>query len=483
MKKIIIAGAGHGGLVAAKNLAEYGFDVTVYEKKAEEDLGYDQYDSVHLDGFEKSGVPIPEEYKVLRTGLAFIIPGTDIPPLKQGVKEGTYNVEIDRKALYRWLIAPAKEAGVKFCFGVSVEGPIVLGSRVAGLRTSEGDVYADLVIDASGIYSPVRMNLPESFSIQRDVAKFNVLHPYRAFFARNKDAGAPENVYTVSLLTTPFCGIMWAIVKEDEVDVLIASFENVTDDAVNEKLEQLKAITPQIGGFLRGGHLPDIPVRQPLSVMVADGYAAIGDAAFMTVPLKGSGVGHAMRAGKMLAEVVASDEKEFYNRETLWPYQVRYFEEIGFGSALMAVIKDELPALTEDSLDYAFRGDLLTSEILERFGSEAGVLSVLSTLKLSRLREMARKIVGHQELRRMLVRVGTNLGRCKLLERNLKDRYDAKSMARWVRAYDGFFVAVREEIEAEAEKIKASLAEAKEAAPEEETAPEAPAEASPEEAE
>ena len=33
MKKIIVAGAGHGGLTAAFMLAEQGYDVTVFEAK------------------------------------------------------------------------------------------------------------------------------------------------------------------------------------------------------------------------------------------------------------------------------------------------------------------------------------------------------------------------------------------------------------------------------------------------------------------
>ncbi|MCR5041882.1 MAG: NAD(P)-binding protein, partial [Clostridia bacterium] len=41
MEKIIVAGAGHGGLVAAAHFAKAGYDVTVYEKNAREDLGYD----------------------------------------------------------------------------------------------------------------------------------------------------------------------------------------------------------------------------------------------------------------------------------------------------------------------------------------------------------------------------------------------------------------------------------------------------------
>ena len=131
MKKIIVAGAGHGGIVAAMYLARAGFDVTVFEARAEDELGYDQSDSVHLDGFELAGLPVPEEYKIKRTGITFVIPGTDLEPLQQGVSEGTYNVEIDRKALYRYLIAPAKEAGVRFVFNCRVHGPLLLGSRVA----------------------------------------------------------------------------------------------------------------------------------------------------------------------------------------------------------------------------------------------------------------------------------------------------------------------------------------------------------------
>ena len=39
--KILVAGAGHGGLSCAANLAKSGFDVTVLEKQKRENLGYD----------------------------------------------------------------------------------------------------------------------------------------------------------------------------------------------------------------------------------------------------------------------------------------------------------------------------------------------------------------------------------------------------------------------------------------------------------
>ena len=46
MKKIIVAGAGHGGLTAAYNLSKNGFDVTVFEKGDREGLGYDWHECI-----------------------------------------------------------------------------------------------------------------------------------------------------------------------------------------------------------------------------------------------------------------------------------------------------------------------------------------------------------------------------------------------------------------------------------------------------
>ena len=61
MKKILVAGAGHGGLVAAALLAKQGCDVTVYEAKREEDIGHDWEDRFTFSLLEKIvGKEIPD---------------------------------------------------------------------------------------------------------------------------------------------------------------------------------------------------------------------------------------------------------------------------------------------------------------------------------------------------------------------------------------------------------------------------------------
>ena len=443
-RRIIVAGAGHGGIVAAYYLAEAGYRVEVYEKKQREALGYDQKDSIHLDGFELSGIPVPEAYCVKRTPISFRVPGTDLPPLVQGDAGETYNVEIDRKALYDHLIGLAEGAGVQFHYGVEILGPMLLGSRVVGVKTANGDMYADLVIDACGLYSPVRSNLPAFLNIEKEPGRFDMLHAYRAYFTRNEAAGEPEHKYLVSVLAGEFCGIMWAITNEDHVDVLIGSMYDMTDADIEEKLSLLRDAAPQIGDtLLYGGRTPDIPIRQPLSLLVADGYAAIGDAAFMTVPLKGSGIGYSMRAGRILANCIASDENGAFTRETLWNYQFDYFEQIGFSAATIAVIKAVFPFLTTEDLEYFIKENVVSSEDLEMFGNEAGIFKILTSMRMRALTDKAKKIVGHPDARRLLLDVGKNVVRFRRIRSLLKEKPDEKNVVRWVNAYVSFFESLK----------------------------------------
>ncbi len=439
-QRILIAGAGHGGLVAARYLAEAGCDVTVLECRKREALGYDQTDSVHLDGFEESGVPVPEEYLVKRTPLSFILPGEGVPPITQGVHEDEYNVEIDRRALYDLLIGMAESAGAKLRCGVRVLGPIMLGSRVAGVKTDAGDEYADLVIDAAGLYSPVRQGLPEYLGIEREPGPGNVLHAYRAYFDRAPGVEAPELKYQVFLIPGENCGLMWAITHDNEVDVLVGTFVQLDEAMLRQRLSALRELNPQIGeNLLRGGAVSDIPLRQPLSLLVADGYAAVGDSAFMTIPLKGSGVGYSMRAGRMLAEAVLSDDEGRYTAETLWDYQVSFYERIGFDAGLLALIKELMPLITAEDIEYVIHSGLVTPEILRGFGNEEGLLKILTSGGLGGLRDKARKIVGHQNVRRMLLFTAKNAAKYAFLRQNLKARYDSRSAEKWVRAAARFY--------------------------------------------
>lgn len=71
--KIIFIGAGMASLVASERLARAGYDVSVFEKDAYENLSYDWHDDVNRDAFEMFGLPIPKEERISRnaTGRSF----------------------------------------------------------------------------------------------------------------------------------------------------------------------------------------------------------------------------------------------------------------------------------------------------------------------------------------------------------------------------------------------------------------------------
>ena len=377
MKKIIIAGAGHGGLVAAKYLAEAGFDVTVYEAKAEEALGYDQYDSVHLDGFELAGVPVPEAYKVPRTGITFMLPGTDLEPLKQGVSEGTYNVEIDRKALYRHLIAPAKEAGVKFEFSCRVNGPVVLGSRVVGLDTAAGVVYADLVIDAAGVFSPLRTKLPKYLHIENEPKENDLFYAYRAYYKKTENI-SPEAPFEIYLRHNGEKGLSWFYTADDYVDILIGRTAPLTEEQIEETVSVFRLEHPWFDEkIVHGGERCVIPVRRPLTLMVANGYAAVGDSAFMTTPMNGMGIDLSLQAGMLLADTVLHAPSDHYTADVLWEYNRDYHLLYGGETAKNEGLKNALLSLPAQGVDFLFEQDVIQATDLSGAGRNMNVPALL----------------------------------------------------------------------------------------------------------
>lgn len=363
-KKIVVAGAGHGGIAAAALLAEKGYDVTVLEKKIRKDLGYDWVDAVDLKAFSELGLPVPNEGEFDRNGdMLFYNPALSAPILSPS--NGNGSAKIERKKIYDDLIEFAEHRGVKFIYGKTVTGPVTDGCRVIGLNTSDGFVSADLVIDAAGLNSPVRQNLPVCCNVKRSYAYGESLFAYRAFY--NKVEGhEPKCNYEVFLVHEGYQGISWVVTEKDSVDVLIGRMYPISKKEIEETVERMRKFSPQIGTeLLRGGSVEQIPITSPLPVMVCDGYAAIGDSAFMTIPMNGSGICASLRAGKILAQTVEKDVQEEYSVKTLWEYNVKYIKHFGANFASIDILKNILLSLPDSGIDFLFDKQIITESDLD----------------------------------------------------------------------------------------------------------------------
>ena len=162
-KKIIVAGGGHGGIAAAMLLAKRGFDVTVYEKNAKTKMGYDWTDIFDKKCLLAIGLPIPDKKLYnLKNDVTFYGPAMETA-LTQNTEDDRKEIQMERSEIYKYLISHAVEAGVKFEYKQNILGPILYGNRVVGIKTEKGEYFGDLVIDACGLNSPVRQNLPEFY--------------------------------------------------------------------------------------------------------------------------------------------------------------------------------------------------------------------------------------------------------------------------------------------------------------------------------
>lgn len=439
-KRIIVAGAGHGGITCAAILAKNGYDVTIYEKNAEDKMGHDWTDIFDPKAFKAVGMDMPpREMYEFKNNMTFFGPAMTTR-LVQDVPEGELEIQMERRDIYKCIIDYAKDCGVKFEFECSVEAPVMLGNRVVGLKTAKGTEYADLVIDACGINSPVRMNLPEHLGIQKEAQEFERFYVYRAFFEK-KDVGEIQDKFRVLMFYGGELGICWVADDGEYTDALIGRFRETDMAAVEETLASLRKDFPDLGEEkLRGGQFVQIPVRQPLGVLVADGYAAIGDSAFMTVPIIGSGIANSMKASAILADAIMDDKEGCYSAKTLWKYQREFYSKLGTGLAPLASIKLLLTRLQPEELDYIFATGILNADDM--------TISADSTSLFAMVKDMAdpeplmakiKGLAGNTTILRKVLRMIKDIAAVTVVTAAMPAKYDVKAVNKWVKAYNACF--------------------------------------------
>ena len=436
-KKIIVAGLGHGGIAAAALIAKAGFDVTVYEQKSEGTLGYDWTDIFAPNALSIAGMDMPPADKFeYKEDMTFFNPSMTTA-LRQNVPQDQLEIKMERRDIYDHFIKNALKHGVKIVYDCKVEGPIVLGNRVVGIKTEKGDVYGDLVIDSCGMNSPVRRNLPESFGIEKDVARNEKISIYRAFFNKACD-DAVEAKFKVMLFAGGVKGISWVASEDEYTDLLLGRFEDFDMEEVERFSAYLRESNPRLGTeVVRGGQFVEISVRQPLSIMVADGYAAIGDSAFMTVPLIGSGIANSLKAAKVLADTVISDKSRSFSAESLWRYQMGYYKVLGAGLAPLACGKLLLISLSPEEVDYVFEKGIMTADMMTIGADFTGLASV--KLDPKELINQAKEVCGDPELLKKIIACGVRMGKAIAACAMMPKKWNAKRVQSWAKVYEYVF--------------------------------------------
>jgi len=367
---VVVVGAGTGGCLAAKTMAEAGLNVCLVERKKREEVGEkvcgDALGEHHLKalGLEKpQGGELEKRIEGVRIfspdfGTVFTIRDKDF-----------VGYILNRRLFGQWLLELALDEGVVFrdhmqCLEPIVEKGFVSGVSAKNMATRESvKLKSKVVVDASGFVGVVRQKLPEEFGIDREVANEDVEACYREIRQLRQESGEAEfcEIY-LDQKATPG-GYSW-IFPKGGARVNVGLGICMRGRFPNPKGQFYKHVLSR--GVFEGSLLLSAgawydPTRRPLDNMVGNGIVVVGDAACSVNPIHGGGIGPSMlcgsSAGKTIVDALENGEA---SQEALWSHNSRYMEVYGAKQARLDIFRYLLIGSSDEELSFGMSHKLLT---------------------------------------------------------------------------------------------------------------------------
>jgi geranylgeranyl reductase family protein len=364
----LIVGAGIGGAILARRLAEGGFHTLLIDKEPADDVGR----KVCGNAIGEDGLAVvsryvesprgPEVARRLSHGTLILEDGTAIRIPKGGVI-------LNRLLFGQRLLADAIEAGAVFRDRSSCAGWSDRAANRVRIRDAEGheaDVHARIVVDASGF----RAVLTRTGGPYRsdDVSREDVAVAYREIVPLNGPLERPDDAMIVLAPKLTRGGYGWVFPMGDRlanvgIGGALTSFHRPIRDVYVEFVSSqpwLNAADPiEAGTGL-------LPVRAPLATFVGEGFMCVGDAACQTDPLHGGGISPAIVAASLAANVAAGALAHGdTSTRALWDYNIAFMREVGARHAGQDFLRRFLDSVSSDDLLFLARefgsGHLLTT--------------------------------------------------------------------------------------------------------------------------
>ena len=433
MKKAIVVGGNQGGLNMARCLAEVGFEVELFEKKARADVAYDWTYDMDPKIFDELGLPLPDESGWFhKKDWTFVNPNEKVKLfVKGGAQAG--DLSMYRRPLNDYFYDLVKDnENIKINYETKVDGLLYADDKVVGVKVGEKEIAADVVVDCGGVHSVLRENLPESFGIPTHPNAGETFVAYRGFFKPVEGVEEPKYTNKAYLQHMGQKGISWCIYGEGMVDILIGRIDKLSAEEIDDALSALKKDNPILSDELvKCGFASVIPVRYPISKLVANGYVLCGDSAYMTIPLMGSGMFCSLLCGKMLAETLKANDD--CSEQNLWNYQLKFYDRFGAYCGVDVLKRWLLSAKSKD-IDFLFEKGIFDEKIMGNgVGGDPIKLSIGETLK--------KAWQGKTRLGLLLKIVGmlSRSDKANAIAKKIPQVYDKAAIQAWQAELDGFF--------------------------------------------
>ncbi|TEB09112.1 Electron transfer flavoprotein-ubiquinone oxidoreductase [Pelotomaculum propionicicum] len=363
--QVIIIGAGVAGSAAAYTLAKAGREVLVVDKGrapgAKNMTGGRLYTYALKELMPEEWAEAPLEREVTREIMMMMTPADSVAVDSTFGSVNQQSYTVLRARLDAWLAEKAEEAGAMMVPGSTVDGLIIRDGKVAGIKTGDEELEADLVISAEGANATVaeRAGLIRPVEL-KDVA-IGVKHVIKLSEEIinerfNTVSGKGAAVMCVGECSKGVSGGAFLYTNKDSISLgLVVDSQSWKNSRLPlaDIAEELKR-HPALARYIEGGDLVEYSAHlipeggfKSLPQLYADGFLLAGDAAGFVVNrgFTVRGMDYAMLSGIAAAETAnEAIEAGVYSRSILKSYESRLQQR---------VLKDL--ALFRNSHDYITR--------------------------------------------------------------------------------------------------------------------------------
>jgi digeranylgeranylglycerophospholipid reductase len=431
----VIAGGGMAGLITAASIGYHSKGkarVLVVDRNREDEPGKKTSNGWTCgDATSKRSLDYLADHIGIRYG----------PPELEHPVSGVYVYSPDRKTkvlfegegyLFNRKLAPrrqvndAKKFGTEFIFGATAERLLSEDGRIVGVtgRKADGSAFsvtAKVTIDATGSSSVLRRFLPIPSMIEKEIDPDDVVGTGRYILDFEPAADAPTYfapdycIIHLDQFIAP-AGYAWVFPKgKSKVNIGLGVSKSGLarrnrrfglNDNLQSLIDRYLAENPVIKNYRQ----PDddansgntkgnwqVPVRRHNDCMVANGFALVGDSAWMPRPIDAGGISPSIYGGTILGKVVAEALEAGDTSEAgLWKYNVEYMNTHGYPMASFEVLRRYLQTVTNDQINYGMKYFLSEDDVTAiterkhpefnqaRFMNPAMWLRVLGQLSLAR---------------------------------------------------------------------------------------------------
>lgn len=398
---VIVAGGGLAGTIAAQSVSYYSnqkLSILVIDRNSEFMPGRKSFsgwtcgDAVSKEAVdymaERIKVPWsePEIEHHVKGVMAFS------PDRQTAIPFDGAGYMLNRQKLPEIQNERAKKRGINFDFEINLTGLLYDDSQVIGVEGIDNKTKqpfkktAKVVIDATGITSMLRNGIKNTTKMEKKIDRRDIESTgrYIMYFEKaQEDLTEFDPDYCIIHLDQDIApgGYGWVFPKgQNKVNIGLGVEKSLLDQR-NARLKKTDTVSSLIDQYvarnraMKNAKLSEdeidknnstgnfqVSVRRQNDCLVANGYAIVGDAAWMPKPLDAGGIGPALVAGTIIGKcIVEAIESGNVTENGLWKYNKEFINEYGYKTAGLEVFRRLIQTLTNDQISYGmkhFLGDL-----------------------------------------------------------------------------------------------------------------------------